>query len=91
MTETDAKLLALKGLLQKGATLYGSQTVLRQLKSGTSLHQVYIAKNCLASVKKELENYARMRNIPVVELELTAEELGVLCKKNFFVAVVGIP
>ena len=35
-------------------------------------------------------DYAGLQHITVEETEATNEELGIICKKNFFVAVVGL-
>ena len=63
--------------------------VLKELKTKT-LIKVLLAKNCPPKLKEDVNYYAQLADIPVVELGQTNEELGVLCKKNFFISIVGI-
>ncbi len=88
-TDTNEDLRSLKKALQEGKAILGTERVEKALNAKT-LAGVYLAKNCPADVEESLRHYASLANIPVVSLELDNEELGVFCKKNFFVAVAGI-
>lgn len=87
--ETDAELKELKAKLLEGKALIGKERVLKELKNDC-LQRVYIARNCPQNLKEELEYLAKLIKIPLFGLSLDNEELGVFCKKNFFVSVVGI-
>ena len=84
--ETHMKELKLK--IQEGKVILGAEVVLKRLRT-SGLSKVYLASNCPDDLKEEIVNYARLSNVPVVELRQDNEELGVFCKKNFFVSVLG--
>ncbi|MBI2666837.1 ribosomal L7Ae/L30e/S12e/Gadd45 family protein [Candidatus Woesearchaeota archaeon] len=90
-TESTEELLkSLQSLAQARKLIIGSDRVLKELRKG-GLKKVLVAKNCPSEQKGDILHYAHLTEIPLVALEQNNEELGVLCKKNFFVAVVGIP
>ena len=74
--------------IQEGKVIIGIDRVLKALKD-KKLHAVFIAKNCPATIKKDLSYYAKLVQVPIIELEMGNEELGIFCKKNYFVSVVG--
>lgn len=78
----------LKTKLQDGKAVIGKERVLKLLRA-KSLGKVYLASNCPKDLKADLLYYAKLAKVPVVELELDNEELGLFCKKNFFIAVLG--
>lgn len=88
MAENNDVIQDLKAEVQVKRAIIGSKRVLQMLKNG-ALQQVYVAKNCPENTKKEIFKYAGLQQIPVVELDFSNEELGILCKKNYFVAVAG--
>ena len=89
VTKTDNEnIKILKVKIQSGKVVIGTDRVMKALKSG-SLEKVCLASNCRADVEKDIQYYAGLVNIPVIKLDQNNEELGVLCKKNFFVAVLG--
>ncbi len=85
----DEDLSAIKKSLQDGTAVVGARTVLKRLQEG-NISKVYLAANCPGKLQGDIQSYAGLVNTPVVFLRITNEELGILCKKNFFVAVVGI-
>ncbi len=85
----DVHLSEVRQALQAGKALIGAEMALKQLRSG-NLKKVFLAKNCPARVRADVEQYAQLGNVPVVTLLLNNEELGIICKKNFFVAVLGV-
>ncbi len=87
VVEEDIK--ALKVKLQEGKAVIGTEVALKGIKSGT-MRKVFISSNCPQKVKEDLSYYARLASIPVVELKYTNEELGIFCKKNFLVSVLGV-
>lgn len=82
------ELVELKEKIQSGKIALGKEMVLKALKL-KKLDKVFLAKNCPKMVKEDLHYYAKLAQVPVVELEQDNEELGVLCKKNFFIATIG--
>ena len=49
-----------------------------------------MSSNCPQKNKEDILHYAKLIDLPVVELKMDNEELGVFCKKNFFVSVIGV-
>ena len=88
--EVGDELKLLKARVQDGEIIIGAEQVLKRLK-GKKLQQVFMASNCPPSIKKDVLYYASLAQVPVTELAQTNEELGVFCKKNFFISVLGIP
>ncbi|MBI2572372.1 ribosomal L7Ae/L30e/S12e/Gadd45 family protein [Candidatus Woesearchaeota archaeon] len=78
----------LKAKLTEGKTIIGTQRVLKALKS-KSVKTVYLAKNCPDKIKDDIAYYAQLAQTPIITLEQDNEELGTLCKKNFFVCVLA--
>lgn len=86
---TEENLKLIKTRVQEGKAIIGSASVLKNLKS-KNLIKVFLAKNCPEDLKSDIGHYARLAEVPVISLEQSNEELGILCKKNFFISVVGV-
>ncbi|MBI2103101.1 ribosomal L7Ae/L30e/S12e/Gadd45 family protein [Candidatus Woesearchaeota archaeon] len=84
----DTELNQLKLEVQNGTIVVGGEVVLKLLKE-KGLQKVFLAKNCPQKLRSDVMHYARLAQVPLVELTLTNEELGIFCKKNFFVSVLG--
>lgn len=67
----------------------GGDRVLKLLRQG-GLKKVFASKNCPLRLVQSLSRYARLAQVPFVQLEQNNEEVGLLCKRNFAVAVVGL-
>lgn len=78
----------LKAKLQDGKTVIGKEQVLKHLR-GKTLAKVFLANNCPKALREDVLNFAKLATVPVVELALNNEELGLFCKKNFFIAVLA--
>jgi len=78
----------LKNRIHAGNAIIGNSRVVKALQAG-KIKTVFIAKNCPAKIKDDLLHYAKLAGTEVVNLEQNNEELGIICKKNFFVSVVG--
>ena len=87
--ELSEELKLLRDRVKEGKALVGMERVVKALKTG-NLSKVFLASNAAEDSKETVEHYANLANIPVVILGLDNEELGVLCKKNFFISTVGI-
>ena len=79
----------LKKLIGNKKLIAGSQRAVKELKKGT-VKELFIASNCPDSLKTELEMNARMEKAAVSKLALSSEDLGILVKKPFSVAVVSL-
>lgn len=78
----------LKAKLQDGKVIIGKERVLKHLRE-KSLAKVFLASNCPQDLREDIVNFAKMAKVPMVELALNNEELGLFCKKNFFIAVLA--
>ncbi len=87
--ELSEELKLLKDKVKEGKAVVGTERVIKALKTG-NLIKVFLASNTSEDAKETVEHYANLANISTIILGLDNEELGVLCKKNFFISVVGI-
>jgi len=79
----------LKSKVEEGKAVIGRAKVIKELKA-KNLNKVFLASNCPQQAKEEIKHYAGLGNVDILELEQNNEELGVVCKKNFFISVLGI-
>ncbi len=79
----------LKTKLQEGKVIIGTERVMKYLRNG-SVKQVFLASNCTEKTQEDIGHYARLSDVKIINLNLDNEELGVFCKKNFFVSVLAI-
>lgn len=77
----------LKQYLQQDKLVFGREEVLKRLQRG-ELTKVFVARN--VPQKEALEHLCAVGNVSLVTLEQDHEEVGILCKKNFFVSVIGV-
>ena len=78
----------LKTKLQDGKVIVGKERVLKHLRE-KGLVKVFRASNCPSELKEDLVNLAKLVKVPIIELTLNNEELGLFCKKNFFITVLA--
>lgn len=86
--EIEKGLKELKNKVQERKIVVGTEKVLQRLKN-KSLSGVFLASNCPKKTKDDVTYYAQLSKIPVTYLEMSNEELGLFCKKNFFIATLG--
>lgn len=79
----------LKKLLAADKLVLGTAETLKLLRKG-KLQKIFLASNCDAAVKGDIERYCKMGNVEFVEIAQTNEEIGVLCRKPFAISVVGV-
>ena len=85
----EEKLKKLIARAQDGKAFIGKESVMKALRAH-KVKTVLLAKNCPAATKEDIHHYASLAGALVVEVNHTNEEIGVLCKKNFFISVAGI-
>lgn len=86
--ETNVETKELKTKVQEGKAIIGTDRVLKNLKS-KQIQTVYLASNCPDKIKDDVKYYAELAGTPIITLDYDNEELGVFCKKNFLVSVLG--
>ena len=74
--------------LKQKNLIIGSKRVLKLLRAD-KLKKVLVAKNCKEEVVEEIKKYSKVSDVDVVELDVPNDELGVMCKKQFSISVIG--
>jgi len=87
-SEINEEIKQLKSKVQDGKAIIGTDRVVKGIKSGI-VKKVFLANNCPDEVKTDVVQFAKIANIPIETLPYDNEELGVFCKKNFFVSVLA--
>ncbi len=77
-----------KGLKEKKLVI-GANTVMRNLRAG-KLKKIFLASNPPKTAEEDIVHYAKIAECPVAKLAIANDELGIICKKQFLVAVVGM-
>jgi ribosomal protein L30E len=78
-----------KKLVKEGKVFIGTQETVKHLKRG-EVSKVFVSSNCPDSVRDDIKTYAQSDKVDVEELKVPNEELGVLCKKQFSISVIGV-
>lgn len=86
---TTNHLQDIKSLLEKKQLYLGLTRTLKALKTGR-VSKVYLASNTPKEVKADIAYYGSMCGAQVVTLEQPNVELGIVCRKPFPIAVIGV-
>ncbi|MEW5896093.1 MAG: ribosomal L7Ae/L30e/S12e/Gadd45 family protein [Nanoarchaeota archaeon] len=86
--EDTKEVKELKDKIQAGKLIIGSKMVLKAIRN-KSLQRVFLASNCPVKEKDNFKRYSALAGIPLAELALNSEELGLLCKKGFLILALG--
>ncbi len=89
MKKIADELQNLKKELAESTAIIGKDRVIKGLQAG-EIKKVYLASNCPIETRETVEKYSKLNAVDLVTVSLDNEELGVFCKKNFFVSVLGI-
>lgn len=79
----------IRKLLRDDALVLGTDLVLKGVKAG-AIKKVFVVSNVAARTLKMLQHYQKIANFELEQTELTNKELGILCRKRFSVAVIGV-
>ena len=79
----------IKKLLKSKQAIIGTERVMKHLKAGR-MAKVFLSSNCSKEAKEDIGAYAKLAQAEVIQLGIPNDELGVLCKKPFSIAVIGI-
>jgi len=80
----------IKKSVEADNVIIGSQRTIKKLKNG-QLKKIFLAKNCPQAVREDIGYYSKLTKVEVVELEEPNDELGIICKKQFSISVLGLP
>ncbi|RME78115.1 50S ribosomal protein L30 [Candidatus Woesearchaeota archaeon] len=84
MSETE-----IKKLVAEGKAIIGTDETLKGLRKG-AIAKVYVSANTPEMVKEDIERYAKLSGAQVVHLELSNDQLGDVCKKNFPISILSV-
>ena len=87
--EIDVHIDELKKLLKENKVVLGTEKTLKILQLGNA-KKVFVSKNCPEIVKKDIEYYASLSQVPIISLKQPNDELGTICKKPFAVSVLCV-
>lgn len=85
--EIDTK--EIKKILKAGNVVIGTERTIKSLKLG-KVQKVLISSNCPANVEKNINYYAGLSGAEFHKLNYPNDELGVVCKKPFFISVLAV-
>ncbi len=80
----------LRRLVKEKKAIVGTNRTLKLLKLG-KIAKVVLAKNVPEDIRKDIEYYAKLANVEVIQLDVENVELGAMVGKPFKVTVIGIP
>ncbi len=79
----------IKKSLDSKALIIGVNMAKRNLRAGKT-KKIYLAANCPAELKEDLNAMVSVSKVPIVNLKIPNEELGIVCKKTFSISVVSV-
>lgn len=69
--------------------LVGENSALKGMRAG-KLAKIVLASNFNPRVRADIESYSKAGGCPVQELSISNDELGVVCKRQFAISILGI-
>jgi len=75
--------------LKSGKLIIGTERTLKRLRAG-KLKKIYVSANCPSSVKEDITTYSDISSVEVIKLKQQNDELGVICRKPYFISVLGL-
>ena len=79
----------IRKLVEENKVVIGTEKTIKGLKLG-NLSCVYITKNAPDNVKARIQEYAKLAGTDAIPLDVSNEELGVMCKKPFRISVLSV-
>lgn len=79
----------IKKLLKTENLVIGTDRTLKALRNN-ELVKVFLASNTPEELVKDVEYYTSITKIDVEKLKIPNDELGVICKKPFSIACIGM-
>ncbi len=79
----------LKKNLKTKRLVFGTKETIKNLKLG-KLEKVFVTSNCPNGIKQDVTYYSAHCGAIVEQLSIPNEELGIICKKQFSISLVGL-
>ncbi len=76
-------------IARTGKRDYGINRTIKATKLGR-VQLIILAKNCPAEKKSQIEYYAKLANIPIVEFSGSGYDLGALCGRGHVVSAISV-
>jgi len=89
MAKKTDQALDIRKIVTTKKVVIGTDRTLKSVRQGV-VSQVFVAKNCPKPVQEELAHYKKMTSFEIINLDMTNEDLGILCKKQFGISVLGV-
>ncbi len=77
----------LKSLVKTGKAIIGTERTLKLLRA-QKLKQIYLSSNCPVEIEEEVNRLAG--DVKIEKLNYPNDELGLVCKKEFSISILGI-
>ena len=78
----------IKKLLEEKKLVIGAQRTLKNLRAG-KVGKIFVCNNPPEDTKKDLDHYCKISGVEMIDLDVPNDELGLLCKKPFSIAVLS--
>ena len=79
----------IKKLLKSDKLIIGKDETIKGLKR-SEVSCIYVTQNCDATLRTDINYYAGLAEVSVVELSLPNDELGQVCKKPYAISVLAV-
>jgi ribosomal protein L30E len=79
----------IRKMLKNEKLVLGSDRVLKLLRDN-QMESIWLSSNVPAGVSEDVKRYAQMSGTTVETLNIPNDELGVICKKPFNIAAIGL-
>lgn len=76
-------------IARTGKRDYGINRTIKATKLGR-VQLIILAKNCPTEKKSQIEYYAKLANIPIVEFSGSGYDLGALCGRGHVVSAISV-
>ena len=78
-----------RAAIKEKDVVIGTDETMKLLRKG-KVKKVYLASNVGNSVRQDIQHYGAIGQVPILDLDITNEQLGTLCKKPFSISVISI-
>lgn len=79
----------IKKLVKDKRLVLGAARTIRNLQKGKCA-KVWFSSNVGEDIRQDVLRYAQLANVPVEQLPIPNDELGLLCKKQFAVSLLSL-
>ena len=83
------KMIDVRKYLKEKKLVIGTKETFSELRLG-KLQSVLLSSNCPEGVKRDFERFCNISGCKIEQLAIPNDELGVLCRKQFSVSVLGL-